>query len=46
MQLKEALSWLTGTLQRNLIPLLEEVLGASVNRERAAISQQISGIWI
>jgi hypothetical protein len=24
MQLKEAVSWLTGTLQRNLIPLLEE----------------------
>ena len=24
MKLKEAVSWLTGTLQRNLIPLLEE----------------------
>jgi hypothetical protein len=39
MKLKEAVSWLRGTLQRNLIPLLEECLEHPLTeKERQLVS--------
>ena len=37
MKLKEAVSWLTGTLQRNFIPLLEECWEGTL-KERQLVS--------
>ena len=37
MKLKEAVSWLTGTLQRNFIPLLEECSEGTL-KERQLVS--------
>ena len=38
MKLKQAVSWLIGTLQRNLIPWPGRMLRAAVNPERAPVS--------